>query len=70
MTSTEKALMGMGAKHFVSVNRIVRDTEKGEAASKAVWDEKIGDAINYLILLDLIHNERIEHYNSEEGPKA
>lgn len=43
-----RALAGMMAKHTVSVYDLCRD---GELAEDEVWDEKIIDHINYLILL-------------------
>ena len=49
----EKALQGMHAKHIVSMNDIVDNIEKkGIYPSKALLEEKIGDAINYYILLE------------------
>ena len=46
-----KALGGMMAKHTVSVYDLIDDYEQGKAISKEMWDEKIGDSINYLLLL-------------------
>jgi hypothetical protein len=43
-----QAIAGMMAKHTVSVYDMV---ENGRSYSMAVWDEKITDHINYLILL-------------------
>lgn len=45
--SPEVALWGMMAKHVVSI----MDMVEGDA-SVAMIDEKVGDAINYLILLE------------------
>lgn len=45
------ALGGMMAKHTVSVYDCIRRTESGEELPKAMWEEKIGDHINYLLLL-------------------
>ncbi|NOZ67983.1 MAG: hypothetical protein GXP46_01740 [Deferribacteres bacterium] len=47
-----KALVGMWMKHIISIIDMVDDMEKGKDTSYIIWDEKIGDAINYLILLD------------------
>jgi hypothetical protein len=48
-----QALVGMWAKHLVSVMDLVdRHAKAGEVPSCVVVDEKIGDAINYLILLE------------------
>lgn len=54
-TTPEKALAGMFMKHLVSVLDLV---EGSTEATEAMADEKIGDAINYLILLDAIFKER------------
>lgn len=43
-----QALAGMMAKHTISVYDMVM---AGEDYPKAQWDEKIGDHINYLLLL-------------------
>lgn len=45
------AAFGMAMKHFVSVSDIVEQADKGQVASQGMLDEKIGDAINYLILI-------------------
>ena len=47
-TTLPQAVTGMMVKHTVSVYDMV---ESGEAFTAAAWDEKIGDHINYLILL-------------------
>lgn len=44
-----QALGGMMAKHTVSVYDLIRNGV--ESATLSMWDEKIGDSINYLILL-------------------
>jgi len=54
--SPEQALVGMLKKHLVSVFDIVAATspEIDKYPSKAMRDEKIGDSINYLILLEAL----------------
>lgn len=48
------ALLGMMRKHWVSIADLVdRKATNGEVGRAAI-DEKIGDAINYLILLEAI----------------
>jgi len=47
----EQALLGMWRKHLVSVIDII---ESGVKPSVELRDEKIGDAINYLILLEAL----------------
>lgn len=49
--SREQAIMGMAMKHLVSILDLVDDTDLGIYPSQAMLDEKIGDAMNYLILL-------------------
>ena len=48
-TSREKALLGMMMKHLVSVLDIIEEPGR---FNDEVIDEKIGDMINYLILLE------------------
>lgn len=50
----KQALLGMLAKHLVSVIDLVNDPAD---ATWALWDEKIGDSINYLILLEALVKE-------------
>ncbi len=52
----EKALWGMASKHLVSVIDLV---ESPEAATRELIDEKCGDLINYLVLLEAVLIERI-----------
>ena len=49
-----QALWGMAMKHLVSVIDIV---DSGQKPTKEIVDEKIGDLINYLILLEAIFKE-------------
>lgn len=53
----EQALLGMWTKHVVSIADMIQD---GRVYPAAQWDEKIGDAINYLILLKGLVVERLE----------
>ena len=46
------ALAGMMAKHTVSVYDLIQEVQKGDRPHREMWDEKIGDSINYLLLLD------------------
>jgi hypothetical protein len=54
----EKALWGMMAKHLVSVIDIIADSNRGKLPSASMRDEKLGDAINYLILLEALLIEK------------
>lgn len=52
------ALAGMMCKHTVSVYDLIRDNETGLNISPEMWDEKIGDSINYLLLLTALLKEQ------------
>jgi hypothetical protein len=56
-TTPEMALRGMLAKHIVSLWDLIDDTEKGFEVNKSLWDEKITDSVNYLILLSALVSE-------------
>lgn len=49
-----KALGGMMCKHTVSVYDLINDFENGKNISLGLWNEKIGDSINYLLLLNAL----------------
>jgi hypothetical protein len=59
-TTQRITLGGFMAKHLVSVYDLIR---KEECASLEVWDEKILDSINYLILLRAAVIEELEGTN-------
>lgn len=43
-----QALWGMAVKHLVAVNKMVKS---GEFYPDEVWNEKLGDSLNYFVLL-------------------
>lgn len=53
----EEACFGMLRKHIVSVMDMVQKSAVGVYPTKEMRDEKIGDTINYLILLEAIFIE-------------
>ncbi len=58
----EKAWLGMWAKHLVSILDMVEDVDRTAGVicwNTALWDEKITDAVNYLILLEALVMERL-----------
>jgi len=57
----QRALVGMWVKHLVSVLDIVDKTESGVLPSEELWNEKIRDSINYLVLLEAIIKEQIKN---------
>ena len=56
----EEALLGMATKHIVSIFDIVHNVGLGKYPSVEAVEEKIGDAINYFILLEAMLKEDIE----------
>lgn len=58
--SPEKVCFGFAMKHFTSIADMVDDVENGEPPTKEMAAEKLGDAINYLILLEAILSEKKE----------
>lgn len=56
----ERYLMELNEKHLCSIMDMIDDLDKGQCANMAVWEEKIGDAVNYLILLEALLVERID----------
>lgn len=53
----EEALMGMVTKHWVAIDDFVQQIEK-HPRDYSQWDEKIGDIIVYMILLEWLVVER------------
>lgn len=58
-TTPENALWGMYLKHLVSVRDIVKNIESG-VPSHVTVAEKIGDSINYMLLLEALLAERTD----------
>ncbi len=56
-TTPEKALDGMMVKHEVSVRDMINSPE---SVTKELVDEKIGDFINYLVLLEHMLLRRVK----------
>ena len=57
----EKALQGIKVKHDVSVDDLIRWAEiSPDKLTEEIINEKIGDSINYLILLEALLKERIK----------
>lgn len=55
----ERALDGMMLKHEISVQDIINNIDNNILPSKMLLNEKIGDMINYYILLEALITERI-----------
>ena len=60
-----EALMDMKVKHDVSIDDMVEDLAHGRVPSKAAVAEKIGDNINYLLLLEGLIEEAREVASSD-----
>lgn len=50
--SAKQVLLGYLMKHLVSLVDMIRTDAEGRSHTQMLWEEKIGDAINYLILLE------------------
>ena len=59
------ALAGMMCKHTVSIYDLIEGYEAGRAIEPELWDEKIIDNINYLILLRAVLREERENAGCE-----
>lgn len=57
----EKVLKGFMLKHLISVFDIIDDVEKGKLHPREYLDEKIGDSINYLLLLEASLVDRLNN---------
>lgn len=64
--SRERAIIGFATKHDVSILDMIDDVEKGILPTEAVLNEKIGDMINYLILLKASFIDKIQKQNKNE----
>lgn len=54
----EMYLINLVTKHYVALTDFVRQLEGGRLKDYPFWEEKIGDVINYMILLDALIIER------------
>lgn len=61
-TTPKQALWGMASKHITSISGMCRN----DTGTKALWDEKITDGINYLLLLRALVEE--EYGDKEKRP--
>lgn len=65
-STPEEALQGMMLKHLVSVFDLIEWAQNDDGRlSEAMIDEKIGDLINYLILLEGMLKQRIDNNETE-----
>ena len=53
-TIPEDYLMHLVSKHIIALRDFIRVLKYGERKSIEDWDEKIGDIINYMILLEAL----------------
>lgn len=54
----EQAAQGMLVKHWQSIRDMLGDLDRGNRHLMPAWEEKIGDALNYLFLLRAMLEER------------
>jgi hypothetical protein len=56
----ESALWGMAVKHLVSINDMIDELSIGICHPLSMWEEKLGDALNYLFILRAQLQERAD----------
>lgn len=67
-TTPMNALGGMMAKHVVSIFELIREEKDVDIE---VWEEKIGDALNYLFLLKaIVVDQSLNNQNKKESKNA
>lgn len=62
-----RALGGMMCKHTVSVYDLINTLDAGFEVPLELWEEKIGDSINYLLLLTALIYENCENEARKEA---
>lgn len=68
-TTPAAALGGMMCKHTISVYDMIKGVEEGKVYPLSLWNEKITDSMNYLLLLWAIVNEdKAMQYSGEPMP--
>lgn len=64
-TTPQEACLAQATKHFISIRDMICVND-GTVFSPEQWDEKIGDAINYLVLLRaLVIDEEISNVTND-----
>lgn len=58
-STPERACLGMLAKHWVSILDMIDDCAVNKLPTVAMLNEKVGDCVNYLVLLEALIFERI-----------
>lgn len=66
----EKHNLFLNSKHLISIQDMVNDLDRFKLANAAQWEEKIGDAINYLVLLEALIIERLHESFDKEIQNA
>ncbi len=55
----EEVCMALVAKHFAALDDFVADLDRGVVQPEARWDEKVGDIVAYIILMESLVQERL-----------
>lgn len=58
----EKALLGFMTKHYVSLLDIINDIDNNKLPSEIMLNEKIGDILIYLCLLEVSIKDKIRNH--------
>ena len=66
----EEVLFGMVVKHIAALDDFIQDLDTGTIQAYPRWDEKIGDIMAYMILLDALAQERAEGREREQVERS
>jgi hypothetical protein len=58
-STPEEVCLNFWFKHVISIVDLVQDLRNNKIATEAMWNEKILDAVNYLVLLKALVVDRV-----------
>ena len=58
-STPEKFLWNLVTKHMIATRDFIFEIDDGDVRSMEYWDEKLGDIINYMVLLEALVDERL-----------
>lgn len=58
----EEVLLGFALKHWISIMDIIENLKQNKLPTRELLDEKIGDWVNYMCLLEVSIVDKINNY--------
>ncbi len=58
-STPEKFLWNLVSKHMIATRDFIFEIDDGTVRPMEYWDEKLGDIINYMVLLEALVEERL-----------